>query len=501
MLINQWKITFVSFSQKLCDGAGAKSILDFIFAWTEFLGLELLLFAAIWLFLGALDDIAVDIIWLWHKFRKTWSRRAGNHDDMEKPLPSDIDTHGFAIFISAWEEADVIGHMLSHCRRAWPDDDIRIYVGCYPNDYKTMAAVDQAAARDPRIQMVINSKHGPTSKADCLNSLWRQLLEDQKSGAPNVRAVVLHDAEDVVHADSLRVFSYYLQQHDFVQIPVIPLVNRNSYWISGHYCDEFAEAHGKAMVVRGAVDAGLPAAGVGCAFSIAALHAIAQRQEAAGNGNTPFDADSLTEDYELGLSIKELGGSGVFVRRRGMDGELVATSEYFPGDFGSAARQKSRWMAGIALLGWERMGWRGNFAEKWMRLRDRRAVLAALVLCAAYLAMICVTIVWVATWFGLYTAGPIDHALALLLFCNAAMLVWRAAFRFGFTWAQYGFVQGLMSVPRIFIGNIISIMAARRALVGYIKELGGHKLTWEKTTHIITDCGDEHPHRQTVETV
>ena len=49
-------------------------------------------------------------------------------------------------------------------------------------------------------------------------------------------------------------------------------------------------------------------------------------------------------------------------------------------------------MTGIALAGWDRLGWRGGLAERWMRLRDRQSLLAALILCAAYLALL----LWVA---------------------------------------------------------------------------------------------------------
>ncbi len=430
----------------------------------------------------------MDLIWLGRKAKGFWhwlSRRARE----TKPVPDHIDTHidtgGFAIFIPAWQEADVIGHMLHHCRKAWPHDDIRIYVGCYPNDGDTIDTVCYAAFQDPRIRLVINDRNGPTSKADCLNAIWQQMCMDEAGGDASVRAIILQDAEDVVHKDALRVFARYLQNHDFVQLPVVPFVNPHSRWVSGHYCDEFAEAHGKSMVVRAAVSAGLPAAGVGCAFSRDAIVAVAQQNWRSGRAAQPFDADSLTEDYELGLRIKDMGGSGVFVRERGSEGTLVATSEFFPSDIGEAARQKSRWMAGIALLGWERMGWRGNWAEKWMRLRDRRAVLAALVLCAAYLAMLFLAVTTIGKWAGIYDPVPIGAPLSLILLCNAGLLLWRLCFRFGFTTAQYGWREGLLSVPRVGVANIISIMAARRALAGYIRDLKGIRLRWEKTQHII----------------
>ena len=54
-----------------------------------------------------------------------------------------------------------------------------IYVGCYRNDPCTMAAVIAATRGDPRVRLVIHGEDGPTSKADCLNRLYRALEEDE----------------------------------------------------------------------------------------------------------------------------------------------------------------------------------------------------------------------------------------------------------------------------------------------------------------------------------
>ncbi len=43
--------------------------------------------------------------------------------------------------------------------------------------------------------------------------------------------------------------------------------------------------------------------------------------------------------------------------------------------------------------------------------------------------------------------------------------------RFGFTSAAYGLREGLRSIPRIVIANLIAILAARRALT--LHETGG----------------------------
>ena len=37
-------------------------------------------------------------------------------------------------------------------------------------------------------------------------------------------------------------------------------------------------------------------------------------------------------------------------------------SWYFPDTFSAAVRQKSRWVAGIALQSWTEIGWRGDAA-------------------------------------------------------------------------------------------------------------------------------------------
>ena len=86
---------------------------------------------------------------------------------------------------------------------------------------------------------------------------------------------------------------------------------------------------------------------------------------------------------------RDAGGRAAFVRLPAGPGRpVVATREYFPATLDAAVAQKARWMTGIALAGWDRLGWSGGLAERWMRLRDRQSLLAALVLAAAYLALL-----------------------------------------------------------------------------------------------------------------
>src|SRR5207244_6964371 len=125
----------------------------------------------------------------------------------------------------------------------------------------------------------------------------------------------------------------------------------------------------------------------------------------------PFDPDSLTEDYELGLRLNMLGRRAAFVRLPAGPGRpVVATREYFPATLDAAVAQKARWMTGIALAGWDRLGWAGSLAERWMRLRDRQTLLAALVLASAYLALGLYAVLLIADWLTGWELPPFGPA-------------------------------------------------------------------------------------------
>ena len=440
---------------------------------------ELMLFAAAGLLIGGIDDWLVDAVYL---ARRAWRR--GVPPLSLATLAAPAAPGRLAVFVAAWDEVAVIGGMLSAALARLDHPDYRLYVGAYPNDRATIDAIAAVAVRDARVRLVINARPGPTTKADCLNALWRALRRDEQRDGVATKAVVIHDAEDVVHAAELRVFDTLIEGRAVVQLPVLPLIKHGSPWISGHYADEFAEHHGKGMVVRTALGAAMPLAGTGCAIATDTLATIA-----AGRGGDPFDATSLTEDYELGLHIAGLGGEGMFARVADATGSgLVAVRAFFPASVTAATRQKARWMTGIALAGWDRTGWARPLAvgDHWMRMRDRRAPLAVLVLAVAYLAVVGWAVALVAHWWG-GAPPPTEGLAAWLVAANTALLGWRLAMRAAFTARYYGRREAWLSLPRFFVGNLIALIAAPRALARYLRLLRGHALVWDKTRHDFPD--------------
>ena len=443
-----------------------------VFTLLGFVMNEAILFAACGFLLLGLSDLAVDFIWIARTVRR---RLRGGEMLCADGVPAAREPGLMAVFIPAWDESFVIGDMLTNSLATFGDGDYLLFVGAYPNDPDTIAVVQGIC--DPRVRLVVGDVPGPTTKADCLNRLWLALHEEEARTGRRAKAIILHDAEDVVHRAELKLFDRLIEEYDLVQLPVLPLIADASA-ISRTYADEFAESHGKEMVVRQALGASIPSAGVGCAFSRAALQRIADR-----NGQ-PFASDSLTEDYELGLRLHAAGARSAFVRlRSARDAPIVATHEYFPGTIREAVSQRSRWMAGIALSGWDRLGWSGGLAERWMRLRDRQSVLASLLICAAYLG----ALLWGALQARALIIGvplePFEPLLATLLAINFYMLAWRLVMRAAFVTRAYGWREGLKSAPRLFLSNLIAMWAAQRALYRYLAVRRTGQTRWEKTAH------------------
>lgn len=462
----------------MASGGTAIDVVDFV-------AREAMLFAAFGFIVGGIDDLLVDFL---YAIRAIRHRLSGWRDATptihmldDGPVPP------MAILVPAWDEAGVIGPMLTTALDRLEGHPCCIHVGTYPNDRATIDEVARVAERDPRVRLAISERNGPTTKADCLNTLWQAMLRDEAAGnVPRAAAIVLHDAEDVIHRDEPRVYAEYLARHDVVQLPVLPLVDPRSRMISGHYLDEFAESHAKQMLVRQAMGAAMPLAGVGCAIGRDMIERVA-----VARGGLPFDPTSLVEDYELGLSIAALGGTAKFARVRSADGSVIAVRAYFPATLDAAVRQKARWMTGIALAGWDRIGWGRWFdlGDHWMRMRDRRAPLAMLVLVGAYLALVawaCSTAVHALAGTVQPAPGKLTQALLQL---TTMLLVWRVVMRMAFVARSYGAAEAMLSVPRMLVANVIAILAARRALTRYMLSLNGRTaLRWEKTRHHFPDA-------------
>lgn len=454
---------------------------------------------AILILISSLDDLFIDL-WYWSR-RLYRSLTAGRK---YRPLTAEQliarDEQPLAIMVPAWLEYDVIAPMIENMVSTLDYQNYVVFVGTYINDQRTIDEVERMRRRYKQLHRVEVPHAGPTCKADCLNWVIQAIFLHEKTHGVTFAGVVLHDSEDVLHPLELRLFNYLLPRKDMIQLPVVSL-ERNWYeWVAGTYMDEFAEWHGKDLVVRESMSDTVPSAGVGTCFSHRALRVLAGETQ-----NMPFNTDSLTEDYDVGARLAKVGMNAIFVRfpveyrvlrkswfRKPYESTLkmpLCVREFFPDTFRTAFRQKARWTLGIGLQGWEQMGWTGSLANRYLLFRDRKGVVTAFVSIIAYVILVQLLGLIILRHSGLWntsfpTPFEANGFIQYLLLANGIALAWRIVHRCYFTSVLYGWQHGLLAIPRMVVGNFVNFMAASRAwrmfLVG---KLLNRKLVWDKTMH------------------
>lgn len=422
--------------------------------------------------LSGFDDLLVDLAWLyaWVEYRVS---RSGLPKQESRPL-IDVPARRIAIVVPLWHEHEVITQMLEHNLASTRYSSYHIFAGTYPNDELTTSAVRAVAGRFPNVHLAVCPHDGPTSKADCLNWVYQHIGVYEEQAGEHFDIIVTHDAEDMIHPDELTWINRYAERYDFVQIPVFAL--KTPWWdiIHGIYCDEFAENHNRDMVVRSRFRCFVPSCGVGTGYRREALENLAKTQ-----GNRIFEPDSLTEDYENGLRLRRLGCTQVFAspwRTGGPGSDFVATREFFPRTWRSAQRQRTRWVTGIALQGWERFGWEGNYKEIYWLWRDRKGLVGSPmgVLANAVFLYGLATHMWM-------RFAPLEmHLTAATL----ALQLVRITIRMGCVTRVYGLLFALGVPPRALCANALNATATLGALLHYARaKMTREPLRWLKTEH------------------
>jgi adsorption protein B len=419
--------------------------------------------------LSGLDDLAVDFAWFyaWAAERLTVSRRDARRIPDTPPRP-------IAILVPLWKEHAVIARMLEHNLAAIRYPDFHIFAGIYANDALTEEAVASISERFNNVHLAVCPHDGPTSKADCLNWIYQHVGLYEEQNGMVFEVIVTHDAEDLIHPEELRWINAYATHFGFIQIPVLALATPFWSFTHGVYCDEFAEYHTRDMVVRSSFGCFVPGSGVGTGYSRDALEALARASE-----NRVFEPASLTEDYESGLRLYRLGCRQVFVpltRLEPAGRDFVATREFFPTKWKTALAQRTRWVTGIALQGWERFGWAGTRSEIYWLWRDRKGLLGnplGVVANAVFL-------------YGLATAmwTRMTPLAAELTSVTLTFQLLRVFIRMGCVARVYGFVFALGVPLRLPYANLLNAAATVQAVARYANaRMRRLPLRWIKTEH------------------
>src|SRR6185312_14187967 len=165
-------------------------------------------FVASVFFLSGCQDFMYDIgAYSLRLFRRFWYRKRPR---LTLERLRSREQQRIAVIVPAWNEGEVVGSMVDNIIRRVDYRNYMIFVGVYPNDPATNNAVDRLATIHPQIIKVVNVKPGPTTKADCLNNLYRTLKGFEEREGINFDIIVMHDAEDVVHPNSFLLYNYLI---------------------------------------------------------------------------------------------------------------------------------------------------------------------------------------------------------------------------------------------------------------------------------------------------
>jgi adsorption protein B len=427
---------------------------------------------ALLLVLNGIDDLVPTFICWWNRLRSGGSVRR---------IPERVAQRRIAIFVPCWKEASVIGHMVRHNIAAIKYQKFDFFLGVYPNDEPTIEVARGLAAQIKNVHVAMCPNDGPTSKADCLNAIYQRMVECEGQRKLHFDTVIIHDAEDLIHPEALDLINRERADFDMVQAPVLPLGTPAGEFTHGAYCDDFAEYQTIDMRARQLSGSFIPSNGVGTGYARRVLDRMA-----TVNRGVVFEPSSLTEDYESGIRIYELGFTQKFCTLERSGNDYLATREYFPRRFQAAVRQRTRWLMGNALQSWERHGWRGPFAVKYWLWRDRKGLITNPIGLAANLLFLAGMGTW--CWSSAtHTAWLFEVSAPWVLKLCAATLAlqcFRLAVRMECVRRIYGPLLALLVPIRAFHGNLINAVSTWNAIHRYATaKIHGRPLSWVKTDH------------------
>lgn len=450
------------------------------------------------LILISLDDFIWDVYYFFSPKRKKNNTNAISYKDLTDTVPGLL-----AIIVPAYREEDVLEDVIENLidTNHYPNAMYHIFLGVYPNDPDTLDIADNLSKNHKNVHRVIHIIDGPSSKADNINNVIKNILEHENKKGIRFKGIIVHDSEDVIHPYELLVENYLLNFHKAIQMPVFPLQrmprigNIFKNMISGTYADEFAENHYSMLVARNVTKSFVPSAGTGFVISRDIIDCLPDFNI--------FPVGSLTEDYKLSLLLKQKGFHLYYAleeveRLKGdgkMEREFIATRSIFPSTYSAAVRQKSRWIYGITMQSFKLRDILKNknlsFGSKYSLYKDWKAKFSNILLVPSYL-------IFIYFIFSLFLNIPIIYpkfslSWYLMLFVTI-MMIERQILRGRAVKNVYGYKSTFISVLfppilpfRMVIGNIINFHATLKAwkmnLFKSSAKKRKKKPSWNKTDH------------------
>ena len=331
-----------------------------------------------------------------------------------------------------------------------------------------------------RVKVIVNRLPGPTSKGQMLNEMFAQVFSTDD--APEL--VVLHDSEDVIDARSFAVYAAYAQENDFIQAPVFSLNRGKGAIVASTYMDEFAERHTRELIVRDAVGAAIPSAGVGTCVT------KTPHQAFPGDARTGADVRHRHRGLHPWHRSQALQGSS---RHSPLSRATLTTvwtsslrANIFPKTLEASIKQKTRWVYGINFEAFCKLGWTGDPWDFYFFLRDRKGMITSFLppISAALLGLMLLGYVELADF-----PEPMGDVVIVSMWINFFALITRYVVRVisGYeVYGKYDWIGIAMRWPAALYINMAAVYRAWKTFLGE-SELATKPIVWSKTVHDIPD--------------
>lgn len=152
------------------------------------------------------------------------------------------------MMIPCWDESAVIRRMLENTLKSVNYANYIIFVGTYPNDPATQREVDLVRQAYGNVERIITPKDGPTSKADCLNWLYKGIQVYEEDNNTRFDIFLMDDSEDIIHPLVLKLCNYVIPKLDMIQLPVHPMPRHWTDFTGNH--DDLLELEAYYLIAR-----------------------------------------------------------------------------------------------------------------------------------------------------------------------------------------------------------------------------------------------------------
>jgi len=448
---------------------------------------------------SAIDEIFIDITyWVYWVYRKYKMRK---YQSLTYSKLCSKSEEPIAIMIPCFNDAKIIESMLSHNYIDIDYENYKIFVGVYENDIDTFNTVKSFSELNDRVILCTHKAEEEFNKAQNLNKIYKNILHYEEVHNIKFSAFVFHDAVDLIHPVSLKMYNYLVERKDIVQLPVFPMKVQDTCFTHWIFNDEMAEINTKNLVVREVLGGFIPSIGSSISFARRVIEILVNE-----NNGAPFSTEKENGLYSTCIMVKLKNLSQIFVtkhiyqnqwRRRATSGKYylkrlevyISTSSLYPLKYRDAVKEKTKIILSTAFQRVKKIEGKNCCVNRYELIHDRKILITYFL---NLLAIILLIFWFVYSYFNIQNPkfsslkaliNENNIIYGFLIFFSIAILQ-RLLQRMIAVYRVYSdLISVLLSIPRAVYENVINAHALLRAYMIFLFAKKSKRQSWNKVNY------------------